>query len=52
MLAILTKNGKIVQGTGISFAVVGTTMHILNLASMVPSPVSHTWSTLAIAGSF
>ncbi|WP_337861946.1 hypothetical protein [Nitrososphaera sp.] len=52
MLAILTKNGKIVQGTGISFAVVGTTMHILNVASMVPSPVSHTWSTLAIAGFF
>jgi hypothetical protein len=52
MLAIFTKNGRVVQGTGVSFAVVGTTMHILNIASMVPSPIGHTWSTLAIAGFF
>jgi hypothetical protein len=52
MLAIVTKNVRIVQGTGVSFAVVGTTMHMLNIANMVPSPISHTWSTLAIAGFF
>jgi hypothetical protein len=52
MMAIFTKNGRVLQGTGISFAVVGTTMHILNVANMVPSPIGHTWSTIAIAGFF
>ena len=52
MLALFTKNGRIVQATGVSFAVVGTTMHIFNVASVMPSPISHAWSTLAIAGFF
>ena len=52
MLAIFTKNGSIVYGTGISFAVVGTAMHILNVVNAIPSPLSHTWSTLAIVGFF
>ncbi len=52
MLAILTKNKTLIQGTGASFAAIGTTMHILNVASMVPPSVGHTWSTIAIAGFF
>lgn len=52
MLAIFTKSSRVVQGTGVSFAVVGTTMHILNVANMVPIPIGHTWSTVAIAGFF
>lgn len=52
MLAIFTKNVRLIQGTGVSFAVVGTTIHILNVVNMVPIPVGHTWSTIAIAGFF
>ena len=46
VLAILTKNGRLVQGIGVSFAVVGTTMHILNVVNMVRIPIGHTWSLL------
>ena len=52
MLALFTKNGRVIQGTGVTFALVGTSMHILNVINLMPSPVSHTWSTLAIAGFF
>jgi hypothetical protein len=52
MLALFTKNGRVIQGTGVTFALVGTSMHILNVINLMPSPISHTWSTLAIAGFF
>lgn len=52
MLAVITKNNRIVYGTGVSFAVIGTAMHVLNVASVMPLPLSHTWSTLAIVGFF
>jgi hypothetical protein len=52
MLTLFTKNRRIVQNAGISFAILGTTMHVLNVANVVTPPVSHTWSTVAIAGFF
>lgn len=44
------KNKKVVQSTGMTFAVMGTTMHILNEANLVNYSLSHTWSAIAIAG--
>jgi len=52
MLAIFVRNGKIIQSTGMSFAALGTTMHVLNVANMMTPTISHTWSAIAIAGFF
>jgi hypothetical protein len=50
MLTLFIKNKRIVQRTDMSFAVVGTTMHVFNVANMMTSTLSHAWSTIAIAG--
>ena len=50
MLALLVRNSRIIQGTGMSFAVLGTTMHALNVANIMPPSLSHTWSAIAILG--
>jgi cobalamin biosynthesis Co2+ chelatase CbiK len=50
MLTIFIKNTKFVQNTGMSFAVVGTTMHVLNVSDMMTPVLSHTWSAIAIVG--
>lgn len=52
MLAILVRNNKIIQGTGMSFAILGTSMHMLNIANLVTPTLSHAWSAIAIAGFF
>lgn len=52
MLTILIRNAKIVQNTGMSFAVIGTTMHVLNVSDMMTPVLSHTWSAIAIVGFF
>jgi hypothetical protein len=50
MLALLVRNSKILQSTGVSFAVLGTTMHVLNVANLMSPTLSHTWSAIAILG--
>lgn len=50
MLRILIKNRKIVQNTGVSFAVFGTVMHAMNVAHLTSANVSQTWSMIAIIG--
>ena len=50
MLALLVRNGKILQSTGVSFAVLGTTMHVLNVANLMSPTLSHAWSAIAILG--
>lgn len=50
MLALFVRNSKIIQGTGISFAALGTTMHVLNVTNLMSPSLSHTWSAVAIAG--
>lgn len=50
MLALLVRNSKIIQSTGVSFAVLGTTMHVLNVANLMSPTMSHTWSAIAILG--
>lgn len=50
MLALLVRNSKIIQNTGVSFAVLGTTMHVLNVANLMSPTLSHTWSAIAILG--
>jgi hypothetical protein len=52
MLAVFVRNSKIVQSTGMSFAVLGTPMHMLNVANLMTPALSHTWSAIAIAGFF
>ena len=46
------RNSKAVRNTGLSFAIVGTGMHFLNIASATTPQISHTWSAIAIAGFF
>lgn len=50
MLGLVVRNTKIIQNTGISFAVLGTTMHMLNVANLMSPSLSHTWSAIAILG--
>jgi ABC-type enterochelin transport system permease subunit len=50
MLALLVRNSRIIQSTGMSFAVLGTTMHMLNVANLMSPSLSHTWSAIAILG--
>ncbi|AIF83649.1 hypothetical protein NTE_01586 [Candidatus Nitrososphaera evergladensis SR1] len=50
MLALIVKNKRIVQGTGMSFLVIGTTMHAFNVANLMTPTLSHTWSAVAISG--
>lgn len=52
MLAVFIRNSKVVQNAGLSFAALGTTMHVLNVASLMTPSLSHTWSAIAIAGFF
>jgi hypothetical protein len=52
MLTFFIRNSKIVQSTGMTFAVMGTTIHILNEANLVTYAISHIWSAIAIAGFF
>jgi hypothetical protein len=52
MLTIFVRNGKIIQSTGMSFAVVGTTIHVLNVSNLMTPTLSHTWSAIAIVGFF
>lgn len=46
------RNTKVVRNTGLSFAIAGTGMHFLNIASATTPQESHTWSAIAIAGFF
>jgi hypothetical protein len=50
MLAFFVRNKKIIQNTGVSFAIAGTTMHVLNVANLMSPLWSHTWSAIAIVG--
>jgi hypothetical protein len=50
MLGFFVRNSKIIQTTGVSFAVLGTTMHVLNVANLMSPSLSHTWSAIAILG--
>ena len=50
MLALLVRNTRIIQSTGVSFAVLGTTMHVLNVVNLMSPSLSHTWSAVAILG--
>lgn len=50
MLRFFVRNSKIIQTTGVSFAVLGTTMHVLNVADLMSPSLSHTWSAIAIVG--
>jgi hypothetical protein len=50
MLGLVTRNSRIIQNTGISFAVLGTSMHVLNVANLMSPSLSHTWSAIAILG--
>jgi hypothetical protein len=50
MLTLFIKNRRVVQKTGMSFAVVGTTMHVFNVANMMTWTLSNAWSTIAIVG--
>lgn len=52
MLAVFIRNSKVVQNAGLSFAALGTTMHVLNVASLMTPSLSHTWSAIAIIGFF
>jgi len=52
MLAVFIRNSKIVQNASLSFAALGTTMHMLNVASLMTPSLSHTWSAIAIVGFF
>jgi hypothetical protein len=48
----LATNEKLVRSTGISFAVVVTIMHGLNIAHMTNAVLSQAWSIIAIIGFF
>lgn len=50
MLALIVKNKRIVQGTGMSFLIIGTTIHAFNVANLMTPTLSHTWSAVAISG--
>jgi putative Mn2+ efflux pump MntP len=50
MLALIVKNKRIVQGTGMSFLAIGTTIHAFNVANLMTPTLSHTWSAVAITG--
>jgi hypothetical protein len=52
MLAVFIRNNRIIQNAGLSFAALGTTMHMLNVASLMTPSLSHTWSAIAIVGFF
>ena len=52
MLTIFVRNSRIIQGIGMFFAVAGTAMHMLNISSLMTPTLSHTWSSIAIAGFF
>ena len=52
MLAVFIRNNKIVQNAGLSFAALGTTMHMLNVASLMTPSLSYSWSAIAIIGFF
>lgn len=46
------RDTRLVRNTGLSFAIAGTGMHLLNIASATPPQVSHAWSAIAIIGFF
>jgi hypothetical protein len=48
----LATNEKLVRSTGISFAVVVTVMHGLNIARMTNVVLSQAWSVIALIGFF
>jgi hypothetical protein len=48
----LATNEKLVRSTGISFAVVVTVMHGLNIARMTNAVLSQAWSVIEIIGFF
>jgi hypothetical protein len=50
MLTLFVRNSRIIQSAGVSFAVLGTTMHLLNVANLVSPALSHTWSAIAVVG--
>lgn len=50
MLGFFVRNSKIIQSAGVSFAVLGTSMHVLNVANLMSPSLSHTWSAIAIIG--
>lgn len=50
MLGFLVRNSKIIQSAGVSFAVLGTSMHVLNVVNLMSPSLSHTWSAIAIVG--
>jgi hypothetical protein len=52
MLSHFVKDNKVVRNTGLSFAIAGTGMHFLNIASATTPQVSHAWSAIAITGFF
>jgi hypothetical protein len=52
LLGHIVRNNDIVRNTGLSFAIAGTGMHFLNIASVTTPQLSHTWSAIAIAGFF
>jgi hypothetical protein len=52
MINKFVNNQKAVRGTALSFAVVGTLMHGLNIMHATNSTVSQVWSMVAIIGFF
>jgi hypothetical protein len=52
MMTKLVNREKAVKGTALSFAVMGTIMHGLNIVHATNSSLSQVWSVVAIIGFF
>ena len=52
MITKLVQHEKAIRSTALSFAVMGTIMHGLNVMHATNSTISHAWSIVAIIGFF